>query len=184
MASAIKLPNGSWRVQWVCRRNGRGTLPVGKVDAADAQFVKRRIEELLRLEHAGLEIPPGSELDRWLSRLPDVQYDRLVRFGMVEARGPGSKVPAPLAELSTLNWVGLPPGASLPGIYFLMFDGEVVYVGKGVVVGARAIAHMKSDKRYDGFYFINCAIEELDRLERRWIRELLPKHNRMTYEGE
>lgn len=181
MASVTTEANGRRRIDWRDADGRARVLRLGLVPMEHADYVKRRVEELLR--DRSIQRPHDPELCRWLNALPDALHAKLERVGLAAPRGPGSKVPAPLAELSTLNWVGLPPGASLPGIYFLMFDGEVVYVGKGVVVGARAIAHMKSDKRYDGFYFINCAIEELDRLERRWIRKLLPKHNRMTYEG-
>lgn len=70
------------------------------------------------------------------------------------------------------------------GIYALVKDGEVVYIGKSKNVYARIHRH-KTDKDniscyndFDEEWVRFCDIKDLDKLERQMIRKYCPKNNR------
>lgn len=67
------------------------------------------------------------------------------------------------------------PYAKATGIYFLLDGDEVVYVGQSVNVYSRIEDH--TDKRFDRYAFIPCAVDVLDRLESLYIHCLRPKLN-------
>ncbi|MEN6540846.1 MAG: GIY-YIG nuclease family protein [Mizugakiibacter sp.] len=71
-------------------------------------------------------------------------------------------------------------GAALPwekasGVYFLLDGDEVVYVGQAVNVYSRIGQH--TDKRFDRYAFVPCAVDVLDRLESLYIHCLRPRLN-------
>lgn len=61
------------------------------------------------------------------------------------------------------------------GVYFLLDGDEVVYVGQAVNVYSRIGQH--TDKRFDRYAFVPCAVDALDRLESLYIHVLRPKLN-------
>lgn len=61
------------------------------------------------------------------------------------------------------------------GVYFLVQDKEVVYVGQSVNVYSR-ISHHR-DKKFDKYAFVPCAAHMLDKLESLYIHVLRPKLN-------
>ena len=65
------------------------------------------------------------------------------------------------------------------GIYFLLQDEEVVYVGKCVNGLARLTAH-KTDKKFNYFCWLDCPNaddKKLLQLETKYILKYLPKYN-------
>jgi hypothetical protein len=71
--------------------------------------------------------------------------------------------------------------ASLPwekssGVYFLIADREVVYVGQSVNVYSRIDEHAKG-KKFDRYAYVPCPIEMLDKLESLYIHCLRPRLN-------
>lgn len=70
--------------------------------------------------------------------------------------------------------IGRPPYAL---VYFLLLDGEVVYVGQTVMGTGRIGAHTE-DKYFDDVYAIRCNPTELDELEDYYIWKYMPKYNR------
>jgi len=71
--------------------------------------------------------------------------------------------------------------ASLPwviaiGVYFLIQDHEVVYVGQSINVFSRVREHGTS-KVFNRFAYIACTNDELDLLESLYIHYLRPKYN-------
>lgn len=90
----------------------------------------------------------------------------------------GDKVPL------EVTIVRLPSLADMgrPGVYFLYRNGAVVYVGQGVNVRKRIADHIGEGlKSFDAVSFFPCPKESLDRLERRYIRALLPEYNRCHF---
>jgi hypothetical protein len=70
--------------------------------------------------------------------------------------------------------------ASLPwsrasGVYFLLDGDEIVYVGQAVNVYSRIGQH--TNKRFDRYAFVPCAVNELDKLESLYIHCLRPRLN-------
>lgn len=61
-------------------------------------------------------------------------------------------------------------------IYFLLKDGDVVYVGQTKAGISRLSAH--GDKDYDEIYVMYCDDSELDCLEDKYITKYRPKYNK------
>jgi hypothetical protein len=62
------------------------------------------------------------------------------------------------------------------GVYFLIDNDEVVYVGQSVNIFSRISQH-KIDKKFDRYAFIPCSKENLDKLESLYIHFLRPRLN-------
>lgn len=67
------------------------------------------------------------------------------------------------------------PWAKAIGVYFLLDGDEVVYVGQSVSVYSRILQH--TDKLFDRYAFVPCAVDALDRLESLYIHFLRPRLN-------
>ena len=65
---------------------------------------------------------------------------------------------------------------SVTGIYFLVKDGKIVYVGQSTNVFARVGTH-KTDKDFDKAVYFECSSTELDDLEYELINILQPQYN-------
>jgi molybdopterin converting factor small subunit len=62
------------------------------------------------------------------------------------------------------------------GIYFLIKDESVVYVGQSINIAQR-IANHKTTKDFDTFTYIQCKPENLNTIEAMYIDRLKPKYN-------
>lgn len=67
------------------------------------------------------------------------------------------------------------PWKKASGVYFLLDGDEVVYVGQAVNVYSRIAQH--TNKQFDRYAFVPCAVEMLDKLESLYIHWLRPKLN-------
>lgn len=65
----------------------------------------------------------------------------------------------------------------LSGVYFLVRDQEITYVGQTSMIFDRLAKHHRSGRRFDSFSFIPCPPEQLDELESIYIAMLLPEGN-------
>jgi hypothetical protein len=64
------------------------------------------------------------------------------------------------------------------GIYFLMHNREIVYVGQSVNCHARMGTHLNDEmKVFDSYFIIECPANRLDELEAKYIVQLRPKYN-------
>lgn len=63
------------------------------------------------------------------------------------------------------------------GIYFLIRNSEISYVGQTTNVLRRVLKHRESGRQFDSFAFIPCDADNLDELERIYIRFLMPDEN-------
>jgi predicted GIY-YIG superfamily endonuclease len=64
-----------------------------------------------------------------------------------------------------------------PGVYMLVHNSEVVYVGQSVSPAARIATHIQGDKIFDNAYLVPVPSQQLDEVEGAIIRELKPKYN-------
>ena len=69
------------------------------------------------------------------------------------------------------------------GVYFLISDGRVVYVGQSTNVYAR-VHHHSGVKKFDSYAYVRCAPEIMDKLESLYIHYLRPPLNGRAYDGE
>jgi len=63
------------------------------------------------------------------------------------------------------------------GIYFLIKDNQVVYVGQSVNIAARIVVHRNDGKDFDEVRFIRCEKDVLDEREMFFIKLLKPDLN-------
>lgn len=68
------------------------------------------------------------------------------------------------------------PALRQSGIYFLILNGEIAYVGQSMDVWARIVQHLKV-RRFDSFSWFACPESELDRLEALCIEKFRPWQN-------
>lgn len=111
------------------------------------------------------------------------------RFLPVEERKPLGLALSTAIPTSVLNAVKEIPHsiydvilASVPvthgsGIYFLLRKNEVIYVGQSVDVLGRISRHRREGRAFDAYAYIECAQDEMDRLERLYIRAFVPEEN-------
>lgn len=64
----------------------------------------------------------------------------------------------------------------MTGIYFLLLEKEIVYIGQSTRFPSRLGGH--ADKNFDNFRFILCAENKLSEYEQRWIKKFNPIYNK------
>lgn len=69
------------------------------------------------------------------------------------------------------------PYRSGTGIYFLIKDKEVIYVGQSLDVFHRMARHRRDSREFDSFAYIECEKERLDELESQYIAAFVPPLN-------
>jgi hypothetical protein len=72
------------------------------------------------------------------------------------------------------------PCKSLVGVYFLIEEGQVVYVGQSTDMLRRISRHRDNDILFDSFTVIFCSKDKIDEIESMYIDAFLPKYNRAT----
>lgn len=80
-------------------------------------------------------------------------------------------------SISNLNLYEIPPCDFTPWIYFLCFEGCVVYVGQSITPGQRVGEHVKAGKIFDAVYVLPTPISDLDHVESKFIIQLRPRLN-------
>lgn len=74
------------------------------------------------------------------------------------------------------------PATTAVGVYFLIQDKRIVYVGQSTNVFSRIFTHIGS-KKFDSYVYIPCEKEKLDKLESLYIHFLSPPLNGNTPAG-
>ena len=70
----------------------------------------------------------------------------------------------------------------MSGIYFLIQDNEIIYVGQSVNIFARIATHIEQ-KEFDSYAYLECPPEQLNTYESLYIHTLRPKLNgRQTHD--
>lgn len=64
----------------------------------------------------------------------------------------------------------------MTGIYFLLLNNKVVYIGQTKNLKQRISSH-KGKKKFDSFRVFPCNVEKLLMYERRWIVKFQPEYN-------
>ena len=67
---------------------------------------------------------------------------------------------------------------SITGIYFLLHNSEIVFVGQSVNILVRVGQHwIQKEKEFDSFSFVPCPAESLNLLQAHFICKFMPKYN-------
>lgn len=72
-----------------------------------------------------------------------------------------------------------PVNGIVSGVYFLIRDGEIVYVGQAIDIASRVYAHSRGliRKHFDAYYGAPCAPEYRDVIEAAYILKFRPEYN-------
>jgi hypothetical protein len=65
----------------------------------------------------------------------------------------------------------------LSGVYFLIRQSVIIYVGQTTNLLNRLAKHQRSGRRFDSFAYIPCPPEQLEELEGIYIAMLVPEEN-------
>jgi excinuclease UvrABC nuclease subunit len=66
------------------------------------------------------------------------------------------------------------------GIYFLLLNGSIVYVGQSTNVLQRVWNHQTEGiKEHDSVFYVECSIKLLDSLEQHYIKLYKPRYNKV-----
>lgn len=71
-----------------------------------------------------------------------------------------------------------PGPPSVCGIYFLVSEGEIVYVGQSTNIASRIGNHAAERKQFDSYYYQQCDSKSLDEMESAYIRKFKPRLNK------
>jgi hypothetical protein len=64
------------------------------------------------------------------------------------------------------------------GVYFLMLEREIVYVGQSTNCNLRIGNHLlDGQKAFDSYFVVECPTNRLDEMEAKYIVKFRPKHN-------
>ncbi len=146
--------------------------------------VYRPIDVVARAKALSLKIEPTKEvalkqsieeMERNLSHL-EVQFDEKAHELSI------SKISRLKTGGSLLREHEIVLGASeitdLCGVYFLIHEKKIVYVGQSVNVFSRISSHLSEGlKKFSEYSFIGCERKQLDVLESLYIHYLRPKYN-------
>lgn len=144
-----------------------GFAPHYRIDGSKALFKTSELKKWAArnlVEHvAGKDIPDPVKVVLDADRIKDYR-----------------KVPPAIREIENLR--DITGEISRIGIYFLCFNGEVVYVGQSVQAASRIKQHIHT-KVFTEAYFLAWPRDDLNRIEGALIRSLRPRLNGQTPTG-
>ncbi len=147
--------------------------------AKRAPYAELRIDNgTRRLRFSATKMRIFLELPAWAaSPLPDPICVYLSELP------PATGIPAALAEYAD-RLVSLPTEPPMCGVYFLLVDDVIKYIGSTGNVRSRLAAHWSDGKRWNRALFMSTMPEERLRVEYGFIGALKPEWNRTAYKIE
>lgn len=147
-----------------------------------AHYISCTVDSFRRLVRKGT-LPPSRRREGRndlynLGEIDDV-FDNNVSYEPIRKRD----LPAPprlpaLFDAAAILAASAPfPPSGGCGIYFLIAEGRIVYVGQSINVLWRLGQHA-AERVFDAWHWIPCAREGLDQLEHAYIRALRPAWNK------
>jgi hypothetical protein len=141
---------------------------------------------------------PFVRIDNGPALFYEPDFRRYVRDNLIRVFAPKGPIPEPICIYITDHprpERGLPSALAdyadrivsltveppLCGVYFLMVDGAIKYVGSSTDVRVRLAQHWADGKRFQGVLFMSTLPEERLRVEYGFIRGLKPEWNRNGY---
>lgn len=70
------------------------------------------------------------------------------------------------------------PVCNFCGVYFLLDNNKIVYIGKSTNIISRIAEHAKKGRTFSHYYAMPCSAEGLDDLEKEMIRRFMPEQNK------
>ena len=161
MAHITKSANGKWRSA-ICTKGVRDSKTFDSKEAALLWGMSRENEV------------------RRLANIPEMT-DKLAAAQTLLCTGIPGRVLSAIAEVphSGIDIIESSiPVENHAGVYFLIKNKEVVYVGQTIDIFSRISKHRRLGKEFDSFSFINCDDQaQRDKLETTYILALAPWMN-------
>jgi hypothetical protein len=155
MASITQQPNGKWRAQIYVKGERDTKVFSTELMAKEwAKAVEGRLKKRAELKEL---LDVGAGLANFPARIVQAMLD------------------APLTSEQII--AASIPTSIICGIYFLIRDDRIVYVGQSRNVLRRVARHIDDGKRFDHFSVAPCAMADLDKMERTYIAALYPDEN-------
>lgn len=119
----------------------------------------------------------ANELNATLGEIGKEKLEKRTQAELLRAKTGFSLDPSGLLDLSFLRSKS-EIYDRVAGVYFLLSDGEVVYVGQSVDCNARLSAHFREGtKAFDSSYILRSDPRDLIELEALYIQKFRPKFN-------
>lgn len=181
---AIEKRGDGWRVRW---RDKDGVIRSRQCPTLDtARKVEDAIKNAKALDEEWGRRRGGrarsNKVVRTLQKTNAQLRAALRKSPKYAATASASVLPPTLAGLAG-HAHDLPIIPMISGVYFLVFDDVVVYVGQSIHVMARVAWHTR-DKIFDRAFYVPVDPKELDAVEGAFIRALAPKWNGRTDVGK
>lgn len=163
MAHIYQTPSGSWRAQ--VKKRGAGKSYTAK-SREEVELWAKNAEKMIETRHKVVRVvdsndPPETIL---VTALPHRVLHAL------------QNVPHAYHEVLEARV----PSANNCGVYFLIENREIMYVGKSLDLFNRLSQHMRSGKRFDSYAFLACQPTHLDYYEALYINAFVPPWNTST----
>lgn len=131
----------------------------------------------------GMKIPLGRNLSRALRTHGQIMTGKVIGFSreqetVIELLQGRTLHAAMTAEEIVAASV---PVDGLCGVYFLIRDGDVRYVGASTNVIQRLTQHRINGMRFDRFYWMPCEPQKLFAMELEYIKRLNPPENQRVH---
>ena len=154
----------------------RKEISARSVATRQANIAKRKAEDASYKQRAQ-ELRYGiAELEGQLERLREA-VQREVRFGDAVKQLTSGVL---LREHEIVEHAV--PVSTACGVYFLIYEKKVVYVGQSTNVFSRIFTHVQT-KKFDSYVYIPCEKDTLDKLESLYIHLLSPPLNGNLHNG-
>lgn len=165
---------------WAGLTEDQKSARVKKTQETKARNRKRRNEEIEKARAEAIEKQTGllgieKALAEATLRLEEIE----ARINFATIRSINAALNGVIAETAAGSHAVLKnsvPYKDTTGVYFLIKDNEIVYVGQSVRVYTRISSHEKT-KDFDSVSWIRCEVESLDYLESFYIYKFRPKLN-------
>lgn len=70
------------------------------------------------------------------------------------------------------------PVCNFCGVYFLLDNNKIVYIGKSTNIISRVSEHAKKGRSFSHYYAIPCSPDSVNDLEKEMIRRFMPEQNK------
>jgi hypothetical protein len=154
----------------------RKAIAAKAVATRQANIAKRKAEDALYEQHAQKLRHGIIDLEEELKRLRE-EVQREVKFGAAVRQLTSGVL---LREHEIVEHAV--PMHTACGVYFLILEQKIVYVGQSTNVFSRIFTHAQT-KTFDSYVYIPCDKEMLDKLESLYIHFLSPPLNGNLHNG-
>jgi hypothetical protein len=122
----------------------------------------------------------GAKVIRLPDQIDSADFERAYKAALLAA--PEDTRIRATAHRTRAKAIAMAPYRRMSGVYLLLLDGEIAYIGSSRNMAARVSSHRANGRPFDQAFFIATKEEEREPLERLLIRSFRPRQNRTGLE--